>query len=159
MSLAPESFSSESLYIAGFVQARAPHVALIIPADTQTGTLVHIRIDHDTSPNWTFQIRTQKIQGDMFLSSLLKIHDVADGHITIQLLREAASAVSVPNRDEFGACLPWVFDVVKELQKMQLLTVENIGALEQEFAAFVAGNRAFARRDRFPNVATSVHCS
>ena len=155
----PTTFTPGSVYLAGFTQARAPHVALIIPTDAQSGELVHIRIDRNTSPNWAYQHRSQKIEGDMFLSSLLKIHDVSASRVEVDQLIDAASAVLVPKHGEFGACCPWAYAVVRELHNRGLVNLGDADALEKEFEAFAVGNRAYARRDRFPNVAVSQHCS
>ncbi|TCD67178.1 hypothetical protein EIP91_000404 [Steccherinum ochraceum] len=176
MSDIPETFSVGSLYIAGFTQAaKEPHKALIIPTDTQSGFLVHIRIDRETSPNWTYQSRKQRIAGEMFLSSLLKIHDIAAGEITVDQLRQAATAVPVPDNDQFGECGPWLFKVIHQLHKSRLVTMQTerrgsdeaqdehhiaivLGKLAQEFKDLAEGSRAFARRERFPNVAVSQFC-
>ncbi|KAL4245087.1 hypothetical protein ABKN59_010219 [Abortiporus biennis] len=155
----PSEFTAKSLYIAGFAQARAPHQALIIPSDTQSGTIVHIRIDRATAPTWAYQSRVQKIEGDMFLSSLLKIHDISAGEITVDQLQQAGSVVPVPDNDEFGECGPWVCKVVEKLHEMGLVQLEDIEELRKEFSEFAAGNKAFARRDRFPNVSVSKFCT
>lgn len=156
----PADFTPGSLYVAGFTQAStAPHIALIIPTDAQSGGLVHIRIDRATSPNWTYQFRVQRITGDMFLSSLLRIHDASSGQITVDQLQDAASAVAVPEHGEFGACAPWVHAVIQELHNRGLIILSDIAALADEVHAFATGSRAFARRDRFPNVAVSQFCS
>ena len=159
MNTPPSTFTPGSVYLAGFTQARAPHVALIIPANAQCGDLVHIRIDRNTSPNWAFQHRSQRIEGDMFLSSLLKIHDISAGQVNVGQLHDAASAVPVPEHGEFGACGPWVYAVVRELHKRGLVVLIDAEALEKEFEAFAVGNKAYARRDRFPNVVASQYCS
>ncbi|KAI0759049.1 hypothetical protein C8Q74DRAFT_1301733 [Fomes fomentarius] len=127
--------------------------------DAQSGELVHIRIDRNTSPNWASQHRSQRIAGDMFLSSLLKIHDISAGQVDVDQLRDAASSVAVPEHGEFGACSSWVYAVVQELHKRGLVVLADAVALEKEFETFATGNRAYARRDRFPNVAISQYCS
>ncbi|KAA1477864.1 hypothetical protein DENSPDRAFT_829320 [Dentipellis sp. KUC8613] len=156
----PPSFTPMSLYIAGFTQARSPHIALIIPKNIHLGDLVHIRIDRAKSPTWEYQHRIQKIDSDMFLSSLLKIHDVSGpaGEITLEQLQDTASAIPVPDNDHFGECGPWVFKVVQELHARGLVVLTDIGALEEEFNTLADGSRAFARRDKFPNVAVSKFC-
>ena len=153
------TFTPGSLYIAGFTQARAPHVALILPANAQSGTLVHIRIDRATSPNWMYQRRVQKIEGDMFLSSLLKIHDISAGELTAEDLHQAASAVSPPENDTFGECSRWVYKVIQELDRLKLLVLKDVALLEEEFSTLASDSRAYARRDRFPNVAVSQYCA
>lgn len=155
----PESFTIGSLYVAGFMQARAPHIALLVPKNAQSGDLVHIRIDRTQSPTWQYQRRTQRIEGDMFLSSLLKIHDISAGQITVDQLVAAASSVPVPNNDHFGECGPWVFRVIETLHIMELVEVKDIAALKEELNALTTSSRAFARRDRFPNVAISQFCA
>ncbi|PIL36585.1 hypothetical protein GSI_00274 [Ganoderma sinense ZZ0214-1] len=155
----PASFNPGSLYIAGFTQARAPHVGLILPVDAQSGDLVHIRIDRSISPNWMYQHRAQKIEGDMFLSSLLKIHDVPAGAITVEDLQKAASVVPAPQNDTFGECSRWLYMVIQELDRLKLVVLKDVVALEEEFSTFASDNRAYARRDRFPNVAVSPHCA
>ncbi|THU81099.1 hypothetical protein K435DRAFT_785158 [Dendrothele bispora CBS 962.96] len=153
-------FKIGSLYLAGFAQARAPHVGLLIPTSSTEGTLFHIRIDRQVSPNWAFQKRKQKIAGDMFLSSLLRI---ADG-VTVEMLEDVVGLkgeVEVPENDVFGECFDWVMRVVRSLKGKGLMNMVNGGGengdldeLKKEFREFVEGNRAYARRDRFPNVAT-----
>ncbi|KAG1741996.1 hypothetical protein EDB19DRAFT_689776 [Suillus lakei] len=149
-------FTPGSLYIAGFTQARASHVALIIPTSRALGCLVHI--DRDVSPVWTYQCRVQRIEGDMFISSLLGIRDVSTCRITPEQLQEAAQAILAPQNDEFGACLPWVLAVVQKLHDMGLVILKNAEALQDEFVRFAEGNKAYARRDKFPNVAVSQFC-
>ncbi|KAJ7281896.1 hypothetical protein C8J57DRAFT_1123839 [Mycena rebaudengoi] len=160
MSTSPPEFTIGSLYIAGFAQAGAPHVGLIIPTDTKTGCLVHIRIDRDTSPNWVYQCRlNQAIEGDMFLSSLLKIHDVSAGAITLVELRAAAAAVPPPDNDRFGECEPWMSRVVEQLHALNLVVCTDVNQMVEEFHTFATKNRAYARRDKFPNVAVSQFCT
>lgn len=159
MSSPPESFTVGSLYIAGFAQARAPHLGLIIPTDSKTGHLIHIRVDRATSPHWAYQCRTEKIEGNMFLSCLLKLHDVAAGEITVSQLQIAAKLVPVPENDNFGECGPWVYRVVEELHNLGLIALVDAQELAKEFNAFAAESKAFARRDRFPNLAVSLYCS
>ncbi|KAJ7089727.1 hypothetical protein B0H15DRAFT_907642 [Mycena belliarum] len=159
MSASRSDITVGSLYIAGFTQARAPHVGLIVPTDSKTGCLVHIRIDKDKFPNWMHQHRTQAIANDMFLSSLLKIHDVSAGEITPEQLRAAAAEIPAPDNDEFGECGPWVYRVVQQLQNVGLVVCTDLKGMAEEFEAFAAGNRAYARRDRLPNVAVSQFCT
>ncbi|KIM39659.1 hypothetical protein M413DRAFT_194663 [Hebeloma cylindrosporum] len=153
----PEVLSIGCLYLAGFAQARAPHVGLIIPSSTSTGTLVHIRIDRESSssPNWARQVRTQKIEGDMFLTSLLKI----GGPTARELLIEVSKEVPVPENNEFGECFPWVMALVRILHERGVVEVSCVDDLATEFAEFIEGNKGYARRDRFPRVATSKFCS
>lgn len=148
-----------SLYIIGFAQARAPHAALFIPTSTSGGLLVHIRIDRETSPFWAYQMRRQKVAGDIFCTTLLKLHDVADGAIALDQLEEYAALVPVPQNDEFGECLPWVLKVVEQLRGGGLLSVTSVEALGKEFEEFAAGNKAYARRTTFPNLRMSSFCS
>ncbi|KAG5353524.1 hypothetical protein J132_10157 [Termitomyces sp. J132] len=147
-----------SLYIIGFAQARAPHAGLLIPTSSSAGCLVHIRIDRAESPNWQYQARAQNVKGDMFCTTLLKLHDLSDGPITTDQLKLYAGSVAVPDNDEFGECLPWVMRVVDKLQEAGLLQGTDLDLLKDEFQAFASGNRAFARRDRCPNVKVSAFC-
>ncbi|KAI0798712.1 hypothetical protein BC629DRAFT_1285692 [Irpex lacteus] len=156
MAEAPENFTVGSLYIAGFAQARAPHIGLLVPIDVDSGWLVHIRIDRATSPTWAYQCRRQPIKGDMFLTSLIK---VSKGSVTPEQLREAASAVVPPNNDEFGECASWVWRVLERLHDGGLIRLDDVEGIKEEVSTFVAGNRAFARRDKFPNVMISQFCS
>ncbi|KAF8582249.1 hypothetical protein K439DRAFT_1647659 [Ramaria rubella] len=146
----PSSFNPGSLYIARLYQARSPHAGLIIPTGASSGRLFHIRIDRTTSPVWKFQSRNQKIEGDMFFSTLLKIRDVSDGEVTEQLENAAASVPAPPN-DEFGECLP--------LHEMGVVNLTDAGGLGKEFQDFAAGNTAFATRRRFSNVKAAKSCS
>ncbi|KAH8091772.1 hypothetical protein BXZ70DRAFT_1001900 [Cristinia sonorae] len=158
MALTTAQFAPGALYIAGFAQARAPHVGLIIPFDEASGGLVHIRIDRATSPTWSYQYRVQRITGDMFLTSLLQIRGAVPAAITVEQLCQVASSIPAPSNDVFGECSRWVMKVIQALNDEGLIQVTDIVALEQEFSDFVTGNRAYARRDRFPNVAVSAHC-
>ncbi|KAF7798612.1 hypothetical protein EIP86_009834 [Pleurotus ostreatoroseus] len=159
MSTAPEDFTVGSLYLAGLAQARAPHAGLIVPTSITSGTLVHIRIDRDTSPFWAYQSRKQKISGDVFMTTLLKLHDISDGIITKEQLEEAAASVPVPENDTFGECLPWILQVVQKLNEAGLVKLVDVEALGKEFEAFAESNRVFATSTRFPNVRTSEFCS
>ncbi|KAL6301757.1 hypothetical protein BKA93DRAFT_738199 [Sparassis latifolia] len=151
-------FTHGSLYLAGFTQARAPHAGLIIPSNNASGTLVHIHINHNTCDVWTYQCRVQRIAGDMFMSSLLRLRDVSVGEITAEQLQEAAESIPAPLNDSFGECLPWVLNVVQKLHGMGLLNLMSADGLGREFEEFVVRNQAYARRDRFPNVTVSLYC-
>ncbi|KAF8467521.1 hypothetical protein JB92DRAFT_3060263 [Gautieria morchelliformis] len=159
MSQPPRSFTLGSLYLAGFAQAGAPHAGLIIPASASSGRLVHIHIDRATVPSWAFQSRDQRIAGEMFLSSLLKLRDLSDGEISTEQLDEAAASVPPPPNDEFGECLPWVLRVVQRLNEMGLVNLTNVDELGREFEDFAAGNKIYATRQKFPNVKASAFCS
>ncbi|KAJ8523178.1 hypothetical protein ONZ45_g296 [Pleurotus djamor] len=151
-----------ALYIAGFTQARSPHVAIMVPRDDSLGDLIHIHIDRTQSPNWKFQHRVQKIQGDMFLSSLLMVHhpnNISESPVIgVDKLIEVAKTVSVPASDEFGECSPWVRRVLEALDEHRWVKLKDAPELEKEFNAFAEGSRTFARRDRFPNVGVSQFC-
>lgn len=93
-------------------------------------------------------------------SSLLKIHDISAGEITLNHLKTAAARqVSVPENDRFGECGPWVYKVVEELHKLGMVKLVDVQELATEFNAFAAGNRSFTWRDRFPNLDISRWCS
>jgi hypothetical protein len=154
----PSPFSVGSLYLIAFAQARAPHIGIILPTSLSSGILFHIRIDRNASPNWTYQTRLQNIAQDMFVTSLLRIRDVNIGGITLEQLTSVAKSVAVPENDEFGECFPWVLKVVEMLHTNGYLTVSSLSGLQDEFCAFANGNRAYARRDKFPNVAISTFC-
>ncbi|KAJ7087382.1 hypothetical protein C8R43DRAFT_1082488 [Mycena crocata] len=157
--MATPAFSLGSLYLAAFAQAQAPHAGLLIPKSESMGTLVHIRVDRETSPNWQRQDREQKISGDMFLTTLLRIRDSSTTiNRAHNCLVASAEKVTVPDTDTFGECLPWAMRAVAQLQSDGLLQVTDLTALEQEFREFSEGNRAYARRDSFPNVAISAYC-
>ena len=159
MSQPPRSFTLGSLYLAGFTQAGAPHAGLIIPTSASTGRLIHIHIDRATSPTWKFQSRDQRIAGEMFLSSLLKLRDLSNGKISIEQLEEAAASLPPPANDKFGECLPWVLRVVRRLSEMGLVNLANVDELGREFEDFAAGNKVYATRQKFPNVKASAFCS
>lgn len=145
-------FAPGFLYVAGFAQARAPHLGLIIPTDIESGRLFHIHIDRTISQTWVYQCRTQKIKGDMFLTSLVK---VSENTLPLDQLLEAASAVPAPDNDDFGECGPWVWHVLEKLHERNLIVLQDTNAVAEEVEAFTARNKAYARRDRFPNVAAS----
>ncbi|KAI0339744.1 hypothetical protein BDW22DRAFT_1347598 [Trametopsis cervina] len=153
-----ELFTIDSLYIAGFTQARAPHIGLLLATSTTHGTLYHIRIDRETSPHWQFQRRVQKIDKDMFLSALVRVHDATSGAITDAQLQAAADAVTPPANDTFGECAPWVYHVLRHLHEAGVLEVKDEAALAEEVDDFARGSKAYARRDRFPNVMASDFC-
>ncbi|KAF9483631.1 hypothetical protein BDN70DRAFT_851201 [Pholiota conissans] len=153
------AFTIKSLYLAAFAQAGSPHIALLIPESEKSGNLVHIRIQRDISPNWTFQRRTEDIVGNMFLTTLLKIHDVSAGEITPLQLETVSKQVPVPENDKFGECSLWVYRVVEELHNSGMVNLVDIRELGKEFESFAAGNRNFARRDKFPNADVSKWCS
>lgn len=158
-----EAFSLNSLYIAGFTQAQAPHLGLLVATSASDGVLFHIRVDRATSPTWQFQSRKQVIDKDMFLSSLLRVHDAAGGEVGSsdalkKQLQTAAAAVPPPANDTFGECAPWVFQVLQRLQAAGVVQLGDIDALAKEVDGLARGSRAFARRDKFPNVAVSQHC-
>ncbi|VDB93426.1 unnamed protein product [Peniophora sp. CBMAI 1063] len=152
----PDLYTPGALYIAGFTQARSPHLGLLLAKDTTpaSGTLFHIRIDRPTHPNWQFQKRTQPVAGDMFLSSLLRVHDTIDAVV----VEEAARSVHVPENDEFGECGPWVFNVLEVLGEKGVVELDDTQKLADEVRELAEGSRAYARRDRFPNVKVSEHC-
>ncbi|KIY51908.1 hypothetical protein FISHEDRAFT_36285 [Fistulina hepatica ATCC 64428] len=157
MSPLPPSLVHGALYLAAFAQARAPHVGLLIPYDNGSGYLVHIYIDRQKSPFWAFQCRKQKLAGDMFLTSLLMIG--LPGSLTVAELKDIAMKVEVPLNDTFGECLPWARRVVDALHRVEKIEVTDVDTLFEEFSRFAAGNSAYARRDRFPNVAVSTYCT
>ncbi|KAF8908507.1 hypothetical protein CPB84DRAFT_1813282 [Gymnopilus junonius] len=146
MNISSKRFSPGSLYIAGFAQARSPHAGLLIPLDSKSGFLVHIRIDRNTSPLWQYQSRKQNISGDMFMTSLLRI-----------LTQYNDRSIAAPSNDEFGECLPWVLSVVQKLHDIGLLNLIDTDGLAKEFEEFAAGNNSYARRDKFPNVKISQY--
>lgn len=154
----PPEFSGGSLYLAGFAQVRAPHAGLIIASSAASGILVHIVIDRDTSEFWTYQCRWQKVAGDIFMTTLLKLHDISDGPITQYQLEEVASSISAPSNDTFGECLLWVMRVVEKLTERGLVKVADIAALEEEFEEFARKSKAYATSTRFPNTTVSQYC-
>ncbi|KZV74706.1 hypothetical protein PENSPDRAFT_647716 [Peniophora sp. CONT] len=156
MSAIPELYVPGSLYIAGFTQARSPHLGLLLAKDAApaSGTLFHIRIDRATHPNWQFQKRSQLVAEDMFLSSLLRVGADLDAIA----LEEAARSVPVPDHDEFGECGPWVFSVLQVLAERGIVELDDVQKLADEVREFAEGSRAYARRDKFPNVKMSEFC-
>ena len=143
---APRSFTLGSLYLASLAQAGASHAGLIIPTSASSGRLVHIHIDRATFPSWAFQSRDQRIAGEMFLPSLLKLRDLSNGEISTEQLEEAAASVPPPPNDEFGKCLPWVLRVVQRLNEMGLITLTNVDELGRESEDFAAENTVYAAR-------------
>ncbi|KAI1788929.1 hypothetical protein LXA43DRAFT_1023238 [Ganoderma leucocontextum] len=80
--------------------------------------------------------------------------------MSVEDLRKAASAVlPAPDNDTFGECSRWVYAVIQELDRLKLVGLNDVVALEEEFSTFAADNRAYARRDRFPNVTVSQDCA
>ncbi|KAH7087927.1 hypothetical protein BKA62DRAFT_751166 [Auriculariales sp. MPI-PUGE-AT-0066] len=142
-----DNFRLGCLYVVAFAQAVAPHVGLIIPLDTDSGALVHIRVDRATSPHWQYQNPTTPIPR------------APHAHSTyILVLRAAAEAEPAPANDKFGECAPWVWQVIQRLLgqgNLSLMSGADIPALAAEFDTFVSGNRAFATRTHFSNCAVS----
>ncbi|KIY64971.1 hypothetical protein CYLTODRAFT_445648 [Cylindrobasidium torrendii FP15055 ss-10] len=160
-----ELYHPGSLYIAGFTQARAPHLGLLLARDDTTGTLWHIRIDRATSPNWQFQRRIQPVTKDMFLSFLLLLSDKdtlesknGDWESVGAAIDAAARAVPPPPNDTFGECGPWVLDVVQVLHDRGIVHVRNREDLASEVDTVATESKAYARRDRFPKVVASEFC-
>ena len=148
-----------SLYVAGFTQARSPHLGLHLAMDTApaSGTLFHIRIERVTYPNWQFQKRTQPIMGDMFLSSLLSVDADLDAEAPATL-KEASRSAPVPDDDEFGECAPWVLRAIQVLAEKGIVALDDVESLADEVREFAEGSRAYARRGKFPNVKVSEFC-
>ncbi|KAJ8473225.1 hypothetical protein ONZ45_g16372 [Pleurotus djamor] len=155
----PTSFQIGGLYVAGFTQARAPHIGLLVATSEQQGILFHIRIDRATSPYWQYQQRIQPLARDMFLSSLLCI---AKGPFnapdSLQTIDAAARALCPPLNDEFGHCASWVLDLIEILSAEGLCTMKSKDQLALEINQFAQESKAYARRNRFPNVANAVFC-
>lgn len=148
-----------ALYLAGFTQARSPHIGLLLAKDATKGTLFHIRIDRETSPNWQFQRRTQPVEGDMFLSSLLRItKDPLPLDTAEKTIEEVALGIPPPNNGEFGECAPWALKLVQALDAKGIVELEDVVKLGEEVDSFARNNRAYARRDKFPNLGTSKFC-
>jgi hypothetical protein len=154
-----EAFAVGSLYLAAFAQAGAPHAGLIIPIDHSRGDYVHIRMGRE-SLVWELDAdRSQRLEGSLTLTSLLRIRDVAKGAITKAELKDAAQSVEVPPGAEFGECLPWALKVIEVLQEKGLLNLTSSASLAEEFNQFASGNKSHARRDMFPAIKVSEYCS
>ncbi|KAH6913292.1 hypothetical protein BKA70DRAFT_1183155 [Coprinopsis sp. MPI-PUGE-AT-0042] len=148
-----------ALCIAGFTQARAPHIGLLLVTTEAEGTLFHIHIDRSIQPNWHFQRRREPLAGNMFLSSLMHIrNDPLSLDDAEDLLTEAAKSIPPPENDDFGECAPWVFRVLDALATRGVLTVVDREKLEEEVDSFARCSRAFARRDKLPNISVSQFC-
>ncbi|EAU93655.1 hypothetical protein CC1G_02885 [Coprinopsis cinerea okayama7 len=148
-----------ALYLAGFTQARSPHIGLLLAKDANKGTLFHIRIDRETSPNWQFQRRTQPVVGDMFLSSLLRItKDPLPLDTAENTIEEIASSIAPPDNGEFGECAPWALKLVQALSDRGIVELKDVEKLGEEVDSLARDSRAYARRDKFPNLATSNFC-
>ncbi|KAF8877667.1 hypothetical protein CPB84DRAFT_1652237, partial [Gymnopilus junonius] len=119
-------------YIAGFAQARSPHAGLLIPLDSKSGFLVHICIDRNTSPLWQYQSRKQNISGDMFMTSLLRIHNT----MIVPSPKNNCKKLQAPSNDQFSECLPWVLSVVQKLHDIGLLNLIDTDGLAKEFEEF-----------------------
>ncbi|KAF8183936.1 hypothetical protein BJ912DRAFT_538998 [Pholiota molesta] len=147
------------LYLAGFTQARSPHIGLLLAKDAAKGTLFHIRIDRETSPNWQYQRRTQPVVGDMFLSSLLRIKEEPLPLDTAEkTIAEIASALPPLDNGEFGECAPWALRLIQALHEKEIVDLEDVEKLGEEVDSFARDSRAYTRRDKFPNLATSKFC-
>ncbi|KAF9001705.1 hypothetical protein BDQ17DRAFT_1307101 [Cyathus striatus] len=152
-------YTPGALYLAGFTQARSPHIGLLLAKTAGAGTMFHIRIDRATSPNWQFQRRKQLVEGDMFLSSLLRISkDLLHLETAEAIIEAAALDIPPPANDEFGECVPWVLKLVQALHAKGIVELADLEKLREEVDSFASGSRAYARRDKFPNLATSKFC-
>ena len=146
-----------SLYITGFAQAGLPHAGLIIARREGTyGKHLHI---HTKQGDWAQEFKSFSIESSMSLTTLLKIHDVSAGAITEDQLENAGKVIAVPEGSDGGQCLPWVIEVVKQLHADGLVNLTSASGLADEFVTFATGNRAFARKGKYPNCSTSINCS
>lgn len=152
-------YTPGALYLAGFTQARSPHIGLLLAKDATKGTLFHIRIDQQTSPHWQFQRRTQLITGDMFLSSLLRITKEPLALDTAEnIIEKIALRIPPPENGDFGECAPWALELVQALYEEGIVELLDVDQLGEEVDSFAKESRAYARRDKFPNLATSNFC-
>jgi hypothetical protein len=99
----------------------------------------------------------------MFLSSLLRISEAAvSDSESLKGLEETinAAALEIPplDNDEFGECAPWATRLVKRLHDKGIVELKDEERLAEEVDQFAQGSKAFARRDRFPNLASSKFC-
>lgn len=163
--VAPQTeYTPGAIYLAGFTQARAPHIGVLLAKTPKYGAFFHIRIDRETSPNWQYQRRKQAVEGDMFLSSLLRISKttVASDPDSLRVLDEiidaAALEIPPPDNDEFGECAPWAIRLVKGLHERGVVELVDEEKLAEEVDEFARGSKAFASRNKFPNLASSKFC-
>ena len=94
----------------------------------------------------------------MSLTSLIKIRDVSRGVLAEDDLKALLEEVAVPLGGEPGECLNWVMRAVEHLAARKVVTLLSSANLREEFSSFCSGNRAFARRELFPNVMVSQNC-
>lgn len=153
-----ESFTHGSLYLGALVQAGDPHIVLILAMDNQVGYKYHIRVTAET-PYWHYEFKREKISNNMVLSTLLRIHDVSAGALNPTDLDGLLSKLTVPVGREWGECFPWVIRAVQALHDAKLVSLVSTSGLREELEKFASGNRAYARRDLFPNTKVSEFCA
>ena len=73
-------------------------------------------------------------------------------------LEDTARSVPVPDHDEFGECGPWVLNVIRVLAEKSIVVLDDPQKLAHEMREFAEGSKAFARRDKFPDVRVSKFC-
>ncbi|KAF4612092.1 hypothetical protein D9613_004104 [Agrocybe pediades] len=152
-------FTLGSLYLAAFAQATSPHIGLIVPVSEGTGHLVHLRMERESMNGWVFEEKTENLSGNIFLTSLLKIHDIHTGNMTIEKLTEVAKKLPVPANDFREECGVWACRLIEELHNSGMVNLTSVRDLRKEIDDFAAGNRQFMQRNKLPNVAVSKWCS
>jgi hypothetical protein len=95
----------------------------------------------------------------MFLSSLLRIKEEPLPLDTAEkTIAEIASALPPPDNGEFGECAPWALRLIQALHEKEIVDLEDVEKLGEEVDSFARDSRAYARRDKYPNLATSKFC-
>jgi hypothetical protein len=124
--------------------------------DSNKGHIAHIK---QKSGSWAYEFREQNISESMSLTTLLKIHDVSAGAITAKQLDAAARKAGITPGAPIGECLEWVKRAVQMLHSEGRVEVTSVDKLAEEFSNFASGNRAYAKRNTFPNVKASQYCA
>jgi hypothetical protein len=75
-----------------------------------------------------------------------------------KIIEEIALAVPAPENGDFGECAPWVLKLVQALHQEGIVELNDVERLGEEVDSFARGSRAYARRDKLPNLATSKFC-
>ena len=130
---------------------------LILVTDMNQGQMGHITTNTATG-QWMLKFGPQNIANSMTLTSLIRIRDASRGLTTAEQLAALLAEVPVPAGSQDGECLNWVIRAVQHLAARGVVTLTSAEGLREEFKQFCAGNRSFARRDKFPNVKVSQFC-
>jgi len=128
-----------SLYIARFAQASAPHVGLIrvIPAALRAASFTLTATCHP------FEHTNAAFSASRATCSPHRYPYQGHQHVSHQ-------SNVVAGQNDFWECLPWVLAVGQKSHYMEPGVLDDAESLQHEFMRFAEGNKAHAKRDKFP---------